>query len=105
MPTYDYRCANGHLQTLRRGYETAQVPCPCGWLAQRQAVNLVGRSGFAFTPYNQRRINVDRAINAQHDLLHQAQKQGTALPDLWAMSKRRAAAIQASGEQVEVGRL
>lgn len=105
MPTYDFDCAAcGRTTVARRGWDTRSIPClVCGAAAPRRAVNLVGTSGFAFTPYNQRRVHLDRAINAQHELIHQAEKHGKMVPDLLAMSKRKAAAIRASGEQVEVG--
>lgn len=63
----------------------------------------MGVSGFAFTPYRERSVRLDRAVNAQHDLIHEAERTGTQLPDLWGIAKRKAAAIRASGEQVEVG--
>ena len=40
MPTYDYRCPNGHVFTRRERYEAARTNCDCGETAVRRAFNL-----------------------------------------------------------------
>ena len=101
MPIYDFRCpACGSVTERRRAMDCTTIACACGASARRVEVNQVGVSGFAWEPYEQRRVSVERVFNAQHDLLHEAEKQGKALPDFWAIGQRRAKAIQASGERL-----
>lgn len=93
MPWYDIRCENGHAQELRASRDEV-LACPiCGAPAQRVIIpgHAPSVSGFAPTPTRERYVNVDRAINAQHELIQQAERQHVELPDFWKIAKARIA--------------
>lgn len=101
MPYYDFICpACGSVTTARAsGVSSPERPCPsCPATAKRSPINRVAVSGFAFVPYDQRPIHLDRAINAQHDLVDEAERTGVPQPDYWAEAKRRVKTGQAQAE-------
>ena len=92
-PNYDFRCAEGHVFEAWEGYETTSTPCrKCSLSAQRLAVyphNLPGVNGFAPKPTREHRINVGQAVEAQHEIIHTAEKHGIKPPDFLAIAKER----------------
>ena len=73
MPIYDFVCQGGHESEAKAGYETASLPCPvCGQPAERQSVYATSFSiaGRASVPFDQRRINLTKFMDAATDLDH-----------------------------------
>ena len=78
MPTYDYKCSQGHLTERRAGYgdDTPIVCSACRQLAMKQSVYLivpftesgvqVGR--LCSTPRNEKRINLAKFQEAAADM-------------------------------------
>jgi hypothetical protein len=97
-PTYDFRCGDGHTTEERTERSTRGIPCPeCGQSAQRLAVSLgrtPGITGIVQVPMRERRLPMTRFIEAQHTLVHEAEKAHVEVPDLWARAKTTAHAIQ-----------
>ena len=57
MPTYDFRCAMGHVTERRAGYDQSAIGCPvCGAEARRASINQFGMSGFATPPMRSRPV-------------------------------------------------
>jgi hypothetical protein len=78
---------------------SAERPCPsCDGVARRAAVNHVAVNGFAFVPYNQRPIHLDRGMNALMDVQRDAERAGVAAPNLFAEAERRVVSGQAQAE-------
>ncbi len=100
MPTYDFTCeACGRVTESRQPISAAAIDCRCGAPAARSPFNRVGVSGFAFVPYDQRRLRkFDDFATAQHDLIHDAAKQGTQLPDFLKIAEHKVATGQAAAE-------
>ena len=102
MASYDYRCQSGHVTESRQGYSVDLIYCSCGLPAQRQPFtrgHLPGVSGFVPTPTAQRYVNLNRAIEQQHEMVYLAEKHGILPPDPWAIAKRRIA----TGEVKAIG--
>ena len=96
MPLYEYRCAEDHVTSARRPVNADFLDCPtCGASARRAPFYSTPVIGVADVPYDQRTYHLDRAMNAQTELQHQAAKQGKDMPDVWQIAKQRASAIQA----------
>lgn len=92
MPLYDYRCPEGHSTEKLAGFALGEIDCPaCGLPAQRAVVNLIRHTGFVRTPTAQRYINLNRAIEAQHELVETAEKHHITIPDPWTVAKQRVA--------------
>jgi hypothetical protein len=94
MPLYDYRCEEGHVTEGTYPVHVAVVSCPCGRLAARVAVNrghMPGVSGFVPTPTREHRLRLSHAIEAQHEIIHTAERHGVQAPDLWAAAQARIA--------------
>ena len=72
------------------GFNVSEAACPvCGLPARRSQINLIQHNGFALTPTKDRYINLNRAVEAQHELVHEAEKHHAELPDLWKLAKDR----------------
>ena len=100
MPTYDYRCSKGMITEAVLPYGTSEICCPCcGGVARRLAVyaeqTIIGVDG-AKTPLGNSAKNKhgqwDLRIvkEAQHELVHDAEKAGIEPPDLWSAAKAKA---------------
>lgn len=50
MPTYDFRCDEGHVTEARRGVDVESIPCPCGRIATRLSVYHVNVAGDVWIP-------------------------------------------------------
>ena len=103
MPTYDYRCSKGMITEAVLPYGTSEIGCPCcGGVAQRLAVyaeqTIIGETvarpngrrlgNSAKNKYGQWDLRIVK--EAQHELVHDAEKAGVAPPDLWSAAKRKA---------------
>lgn len=92
MPLYDFRCAEGHLTERSAGFSVSEVDCPvCALPARRSEVNSIMHNGFAPTPTKERYVNLNRAIEAHHELIDQAERSHAVLPDFWQIAKERIA--------------
>lgn len=92
MPRYDYRCGLGHVTEAVNPVSVDVIYCACGRAALRAPFSpghLPGATGFVATPTKERYVNVNRAIEAQHELIHQAEKHNVKLPDFWQIAKDR----------------
>ena len=98
MPTYDFRCASGHTTEERTDRSQRGIACPeCDLLAERLSC-YPGRTpainGIVTVPMAERRIPLDRFVEAQHSLVDEAERKGTHVPDLLDVAKRQAREIQ-----------
>ena len=92
MPLYDFRCPEDHMTERLAGFHVSEVACPvCGLPARRLEVNLIQHNGFAAIPTKERYVNLNRAVEAQHELVYEAEKNHAELPDLWQIAKDRVA--------------
>lgn len=94
MPRYDYRCGVGHVTEAVNPVSVDLIYCACGRAALRAPFSpghLPGKSGFVATPTKERYINLNRAVEAQHELIHQAEKHHVELPDLYKVAKAQVA--------------
>lgn len=77
MPTYDFRCPDGHEFEARAGYDIASLPCPvCVQTATRLAVYRLSfaMEGKTPVPLDQRRIKLSKFMEAAQELEHNHQK-------------------------------
>ena len=103
MPLYEYSCpACGVFELLAKRDET-EVECACGEQAHRLSVYLVGVSGFARAPVNQREIKIGAFKEASAELEYAHSRQ-TNLdgsdrppPPLWRTAKREAKRLEKLG--------
>ena len=66
MPRYDIACSSGHLFEVFEDRERVARACPqCHY------------------------VNVGRAMEAQHELVYQAEKAHVPLPDFWKIAQDR----------------
>lgn len=102
MPRYDFRCAGGHVTEELTGREVRAIACPsCPLLAERLVVpSGVGITGLTVPPIGERRVHLGRAIEAQHEIVDQAQRAGVEPPDLLSVARRKAAAIRKHAPEV-----
>lgn len=106
MPRYDYRCAAGHVEEVVAPVTTSSTACPrCGVTAERVAVpsRPPRVNGFALQPMRERPIRLDRAVNAQHEMVARAARQGITLPDPLTVAKRQAARIRRHAPEIVTG--
>lgn len=92
MPRYDFRCAAGHAFELEVTRDERAAPCRCGLTARRELSVGVGISGTRPTPTRLRDVNVSRAVEAQHEIVHRSEQAGVTPPDFLGEAKRRIAA-------------
>ena len=112
MPRYDYRCAEGHVNELRRGYEDDIADCPdCLNPAVRapfsQDQYLVTETGMKMgrrgvVPPDQVNLKpvYTRFQDASHELDHRS-REGDANPRLWKRGVRKAKELAAAGVTVD----
>ena len=99
MARYDYRCAEGHVRELMRGYDVSSVTCPCGLEAQRLAVyaeqTIIGdtvagpRLGSRAKDKNGR-WDLGIFQEASAELAYAEEKAGVTGPNLYKAGKQRA---------------
>ena len=92
MPRYDIACETGHQHEVIESRETAERPCPqCNRPAKRVILpgHIPSANGFTLKPTKEHYVPLGRAIEAQHEIIHQAEKHGVTPPDLWATAKAR----------------
>lgn len=92
MPRYDYRCEAGHEREAFESRDTDLIPCPdCGRPSRRfvSAAHVPNANGFTPKPTKEHYVNLNRAIEAQHELVYQAEKAHVDPPDLWKAAKAR----------------
>lgn len=92
MPRYDYQCTAGHVRESTEDRETSSVACSaCGGVARRIVVpgHAPGVNGFTQKPTREHYVPLGRALEAQHEIVHQAERAGIQAPDLWSEAKRR----------------
>ncbi len=95
MPLYDFRCPHGHTTEHRVSRAQRSMRCACGLWGQRIVVpSRVGVTGFATTPIRERPIPLNRFIEAQGQLVHDAERRGLEPPDTLGFAKRQAKEIQ-----------
>ncbi len=102
MPHYDYRCSKGKITEAVHDYGVSEIDCPCcGGVAVREAVyaeqTIIGET--VARPNGQRLGKSaknkhglwDMGIveEAQHELVHDAEKAGIEPPDLWSAAKAK----------------
>jgi len=105
VPTYDYRCAEGHVTERRvASYDADSLQCSCGLLAQRiPAYVSTGINGVAIPPMSARKIPMIDAFNAIEEVQSKARKDGVEPPDLLAAGQRRAEYIQKHAPELVEG--
>lgn len=92
MPRYDFRCPEGHVSEAVRSYDVGEIACiGCGLPAQRVVLSAPYVTGFANRPTNEAPINLTRYMEAQGEIVHEAEKHGVEPPDLWKAAKDRVA--------------
>lgn len=91
MPRYDYRCGAGHETEATENRETDSIACFCGQASKRviSAAHVAGAVGFTQKPTREHYVRLDRAINAQHEVIDQCRRAGIQPPDLYGEAKRR----------------
>ena len=99
MARYDYRCAEGHVRELMRGYDVSSVTCPCGLEAQRVAVyaeqTIIGdtvagpRLGSRAKDKNGR-WDLGLFQEASQEVAYAEEKAGVKGPNLYKAGKQRA---------------
>ena len=95
MPNYDYLCSRGHLREVFAGRDDSSLPCEdCGEQSRRVITTAPHITGCAVPPMNQRKLPLDRFINAQQELVRDAEKAGVEAPDILGAAKRQARRIQ-----------
>jgi len=52
---------------------------------------MPGINGFTPRPTKEHYVNLSRAVEAQHEIVHEAARQGTVAPDLFQIAKDRIA--------------
>lgn len=104
MPTYDFRCAAGHVTERRAGYDQSAIGCPaCGREAKRAEVNRLGVSGFAIAPMRSRPVGLKEFTEAQGEMVHTAKQTGVEAPDVMAIAERQAALIKQHAPELITG--
>lgn len=105
MPTYDFRCAQGHAYEARVPYSTTRGVCPdCGGAAQREFVPAhIHVTGFAIPPMKERGIPLSRFTEAQGEMVHRAEKAGKAAPDVLGIARRQASEIRRHAPELITG--
>ena len=103
MPTYTFRCPNGHEFDARVSRDTYQVTsdsrCGCVATAKRESVYAVNFGGFARTPPSEKdwsRQYKDFS-EASQEVAYASERRGVAPPPLARMAKRRASELHAKG--------
>ena len=94
MPYYDYRCEDGHEHEELASRDASLLPCAtCGRPARRfiSPAHVAGVNGFTPKPTREHYVNVGRAMEAQHEMVYQAEKHHIEAPDLWKIAKDRVA--------------
>lgn len=92
MPRYDIACKAGHQHEVIESRETNERPCPqCNQPANRVILpgHIPSANGFTMKPTKEHYVNVGRAMEAQHEMIHTAEKNGIEAPDLWKVAKSR----------------
>ena len=93
MPTYDYRCAGGHVTEAVKPMSVGKIDCDCGEPAQRVAVyqnQYLGGDGItAARPTREAPIHITRFQEAHGEILHDAEKAGVEPSDLLQVAKDR----------------
>ncbi len=99
MARYDYRCAEGHVRELMRGYSVSSVTCPCGLEAQRVAVyaeqTIIGdtmpRGGTKRGIVDKNgRTDVGLFQEASAEVAYAEDRAGVTGPNLYQVGKQRA---------------
>lgn len=103
MPTYDFRCAKGHVTEKRAGYDQSAIGCHCGAEARRSPVNRFGVSGFAIPSMRARPVPLSTFTEAQGEMVHTSQRTGVPAPDVMAIAKRQAAQIKRHAPELITG--
>lgn len=107
MPTYEYRCAEGHATERRvRSYDLVAIDCPaCGSEAQRApAYSSVGVSGYAIQPMSERPLPLSRYMEALDDWQTSNRKAGVVdPPDPLDAAKAQARKIATSSPELVSG--
>ena len=93
MPYYDFRCGVGHVRESMESRDTDAIDCDCGRPARRiiSAGHVAGAIGFTRKPTREHYVPLGRAIEAQHEIVYQAEKAHIDPPDLWKVAKDRVA--------------
>jgi hypothetical protein len=73
--------------------DTDAIDCACGRPARRfvSAAHVPNANGFTAKPTREHYVHLNRAVEAQHEIVYQAEKQHIEPPDLWKIAKRRIA--------------
>lgn len=109
MPTYTFRCPNGHEFDRRVSRDTYQVTsdayCGCVATARRQEVYAINFGGFARTPPKERDWSSDfksyqeasHEIDYKHSRIEEGVGKALPNPPLFKAAKKRAQALMAKG--------
>ena len=105
MPTYTFRCPNGHIFDLRATRETTEVDCCCSATAQREQVYAVNFGGFAAPPraqrtYHQEFKDFDEAgaeLEYKHSRMEEEAGKQLPTPPLATIAKREARRLRNLG--------
>ena len=91
MPYYDFRCPDGHEQEAQASRETETLVCSCGQLARRviNPAHVPSAIGFTPKPTREHYVHLNRAIEAQHEIIHEAEKHHLDPPDFFKIAQDR----------------
>lgn len=89
MPRYDIACGAGHLFEVFEDRETVARVCPQCREPARRVISAPGINGLTPKPTREHYVNVGRAMEAQHELVHQAERAHVPMPDLWKVAQDR----------------
>lgn len=104
MPRYDYRCANGHVEEVVADRDASSVPCPlCSAVATRIVTVPPSVNGFSQPPMRERKLPVSWFIEAQHQMVDEAQRTGVMPPDPMEIAKRQAALVEKHAPELVTG--
>lgn len=104
MPRYDFRCADGHVTEEWAGFDRLTSRCECGAESERVAVpSRVSITGFAVAPMRERPVNLSRFIEAQGQMVRDAERTGVPAPDVLGDARKRAAAIAKHAPEIVTG--
>ena len=100
MPAYDWHCAGGHTFEASVDRTVHATPClECDLSAQRQfAVPAV--TGIVQVPMRERKIPLNRMIEAHDTIVHEAEKAHVEPPNTLKIAKAAAREIQAKAPEL-----
>lgn len=103
MPRYDYLCPAGHQRESVESRETDSIECDCGLAGRRVVLSAPLVGGFAIPPMRERKVPLSRFVDAQGEMVRQAERTGVPAPDVLGIARREAAAISKAAPELVTG--